>query len=86
MAHVDGELAGFMLQETGDTLYVVVQYDSDSWRFRYVRDEVRERIEEWGHMPTRSSRSSDETHSGVRNERTSSTSAHSTARSTSSTP
>lgn len=47
IAHVDDELAGFMLQETGDTLYVVVQYDSDSWWFRYVRDGVRERIEGW---------------------------------------
>lgn len=41
------ELVDFLLEETGDTLYVVVEYDSDEWRFLYVRDAVRERIEGW---------------------------------------
>lgn len=47
MTHKDDELVDFLLQETGDRLYVVVEYDSDAWRFLYVRDAVREQIEDW---------------------------------------
>lgn len=47
MTYNDDELVDFLLQETGDRLYVVAEYDSDAWRFLYVRDAVRERIEDW---------------------------------------
>lgn len=47
MTHVDDALVEFLLQETGDTLHVVVEYDRDAWDFLFVRDAVRERIEGW---------------------------------------
>lgn len=47
MAHGDDDLVTFLLQETGDTLHVVVEYDSDEWQFLYVREAVHQRIEDW---------------------------------------
>lgn len=47
MTQTNDELVEFLLDTTGDTLYVVVQYGADSWEFRYVREEVRERIATW---------------------------------------
>lgn len=47
MIRVDDELVHFLLQETGDSLHAVVRYDRERWRFLYVREEVRERIEGW---------------------------------------
>lgn len=47
MTHGDDALVEFLLQETGDTLHVVVEYDRDAWDFLFVRDAVRERIEDW---------------------------------------
>lgn len=47
MAHRDDDLVEFLLEETGDTLHVVVEYDCDEWQFLYVHEAVRERIEDW---------------------------------------
>lgn len=47
MAHGHDDLVEFLLQETGETLHVVVEYDSDSWTFLYVREAVRQRVEDW---------------------------------------
>lgn len=38
------ELVDFFLSETGDTLHFIVEYTSDDWRFRYVREGERPRI------------------------------------------
>lgn len=43
----DDDLVAFLLEETGETLYVVVEYDSNEWQFLYVREAVRQRIAEW---------------------------------------
>jgi hypothetical protein len=47
MTSENADLVEFLLQETGDTLSVVVEYDSDTWEFLYVWDAVREQIEDW---------------------------------------
>lgn len=47
MAEYDDELVEFLLDETGETLYMVVQYQPDSWEFRYMSTQVRERIATW---------------------------------------
>lgn len=47
MAHRDDDLVEFLLGETGETLHVVVEYNSDEWQFLYVREAVRQQIEEW---------------------------------------
>lgn len=46
MAYSD-DLVEFLLQETGETLHVVDEYDCDAWQFSYVREAVRERIGDW---------------------------------------
>lgn len=40
-------LIEFLLEETSDTLQVVVHHETDSWDFLYVHDAVRESIDEW---------------------------------------
>jgi hypothetical protein len=47
MSRGDEGLVAFLLEETGDTLQIVVEYDSDAWEFLYVQDAVREEIEDW---------------------------------------
>jgi len=47
MTHGDDALVEFLLDETGDTLHVVIEYDRSAWEFLFVRDAVRERIEDW---------------------------------------
>lgn len=41
------DLVEFLLRETGETLYIVVQYDPESWNIQYVNDAVRQRIAVW---------------------------------------
>lgn len=41
------ELVEFLLEETGETLHIVVEYDADEWQFLYVRETVHERINKW---------------------------------------
>lgn len=40
-------LVEFLLEETGDTLQIVVQHETDSWDVLYVHDAVQEQMEEW---------------------------------------
>ena len=40
-------LVDFLLETTGDRLYIVLGYDEDGWNIRYVHDAVRERIATW---------------------------------------
>lgn len=47
MIQNDNELVDFLLQETGDSLYIVVEYGPEQWQFLYVRETVRDRIQEW---------------------------------------
>jgi hypothetical protein len=47
MASHPDPLVDFLLDTTGDRLYVVLQYDELGWELRYVREEVRERIAAW---------------------------------------
>lgn len=43
----DDDLVAFLLEETGETLYIVVEYDRDGPEFRYVSDVVSERMRDW---------------------------------------
>lgn len=44
-AAVSGDVfVELLLRETGDRLYLVVQYDPDSWQYRYVSDDIAETI------------------------------------------
>lgn len=47
MSDTQIDLVEFLLQETGDTLHTVVEYDADEWRFLYGAEAVSERIEDW---------------------------------------
>lgn len=47
MSESANPLVKFLLEETGETLYVVVQHETNSWDVLYVRDAVRERIKAW---------------------------------------
>lgn len=40
-------LVEFLLEETADTLQIVVQHDEDSWEILYVYDAVQDQIERW---------------------------------------
>ncbi|WP_114577181.1 hypothetical protein [Saliphagus sp. LR7] len=41
------DLIEFLLEETGDTLRTVVEYDPDGWHFLYGEEAVYGQIEEW---------------------------------------
>lgn len=44
---MDRPLVDFLLETTGDRLYVVLEYDESAWHIRYVREAVRERMAGW---------------------------------------
>lgn len=41
------DLIEFLVQETGDTLHTVVEYDADGWQFLYGEEAVYEQVEDW---------------------------------------
>lgn len=47
MTDRNGDLVEFLLEETGETLHAVIEYDDDAWEFLYVREAVREQIDDW---------------------------------------
>jgi len=47
MTESSDPLVEFLLEETADTLHVVVQHEETSWEVLYVNDAVQDQIERW---------------------------------------
>ncbi|WP_114577156.1 hypothetical protein [Saliphagus sp. LR7] len=47
MSDGEADLIEFLLEETGDTLHMVVEYDPEGWRFLYGETAVYEQVENW---------------------------------------